>query len=52
MTSKAAADYRDYPRGQQRCDRCSMFRKPNDCTLVEGVIATCGWCKHWKRKDG
>jgi hypothetical protein len=28
-----------------------MFRKPQRCTLVSGVIRAPGWCKYWDKKE-
>jgi hypothetical protein len=45
--SKADAriKYQWRPRGEERCDRCTMFRAPDECTEVAGVISPRGWCK-------
>lgn len=42
--------YRPFPKGTQWCSRCSMFEKPNSCTLVAGTISPDGWCKKWETK--
>lgn len=49
--SKAKAAYRAHVVAHKRCGTCSMFRKPNSCTLVEGDISPQGVCKHWERKS-
>lgn len=49
--TKSEAAYRENPNGQMQCDRCSMFRKPYDCSLVDGLILPYGWCRYWKRKQ-
>lgn len=37
--TKESVDYRRIsPRAIKRCGVCSMFREPNNCTLVEGLI--------------
>lgn len=48
--SKTKADYVDHPVDGERCDGCSMFRTPDKCTLVEGVIAENGHCRYWEAK--
>lgn len=49
--SKAEAQYRDRPKGDERCDRCSMWRAPNKCTAVAGEISARGWCKYYRGKE-
>ena len=51
MISKSEAKYQDNPRGTKMCGDCSMFRRPDRCTLVKGTISRTGWCKHWEAKD-
>jgi Peptidase_C39 like family len=36
----------------RNCRDCSMFRQPNDCTLVQGHIHPGGTCKHYESKVG
>jgi hypothetical protein len=48
--SKAEADYMDTST-RKHCEDCSMFRKPNDCTLVLGRIEPKGHCRYWKAKS-
>ena len=51
--SKFEAEYRDHPKGMQWCERCSMFREPDDCTLVlkgRSGISAKGWCKFYEAK--
>jgi hypothetical protein len=45
--SKAAALYRNRPRGGQRCGLCRHFRGPDGCTRVAGRISPYGWCRLW-----
>ena len=46
--SKAKAGYvADTVKGQ-RCDQCTMWRPPNGCSAVIGIIKPNGWCKWWK----
>jgi len=49
--TKTEAKYQDNPKALHKCEGCSMFRKPDLCTLVEGRISAHGWCRHWERKD-
>ena len=46
--SKSEARYRDSPHLLDRCSKCSMFRKPGSCTLVQGKISPHGWCRYFK----
>jgi hypothetical protein len=48
--TKGYAQYRDKPKGDAQCDRCTMFRAPHGCTTVRGRIQPYGWCKYFKRK--
>jgi hypothetical protein len=48
--SKFDALYQSHPKGAQRCANCSMFRRPNACTKVSGIILPYGWSKYWERK--
>ena len=34
--SKAAAHYQNRPHGAERCGRCTHFRPPNGCEIVQG----------------
>jgi hypothetical protein len=49
---KAEVDYRgpfmERP-NFQRCDDCTMFRRPASCSAVSGVIDPGGWCKLFER---
>ena len=51
--TKGEANYRQNAMRRQ-CQKCSMFREPNSCTLVEGHISKFGTCRFWepKRKEG
>ena len=46
--SKKEAKYQDYPKGDEKCGNCSMWRPPNGCTSVKGKISPKGWCKWWE----
>jgi hypothetical protein len=37
------------PKGA-KCSGCSLFVKPNACTLVHGKISPNGWCIAWAKK--
>lgn len=43
--SKQEVGYQGEPRGTAECDDCSMFRPPNGCSYVQGVISPHGWCR-------
>jgi hypothetical protein len=34
----------------RRCGTCSMFRSPNRCTLVRGLIHSDDVCDRWEAK--
>jgi hypothetical protein len=50
--SKSAVSYQDSPKGNQRCDNCSLFQAPGACKNVAGDVAPQGWCKIWQKKSG
>jgi hypothetical protein len=43
--SRAIAEYRAAPNGDQRCAACSNFLPPNGCKFVEGDVSQNGWCQ-------
>jgi len=47
--SKAEAKYQDKPKGGEHCDQCTMWRPPNKCSAVAGIISPNGWCSYYKR---
>jgi len=47
--SKEEAEYQGRPHNGQICQKCTMFRAPNQCTAVSGSISPRGWCKWYKR---
>jgi hypothetical protein len=47
---KPLVHYQNKPHGEEQCDRCSMFREPNKCTLVQGHILPAGWCLKFDKK--
>lgn len=48
--SKAAVHYKNEPKGPKHCSGCSMWRAPESCTLVMGVIKPYGYCIEWDKK--
>jgi len=49
--SKQKAEYQDSPKNGQVCENCTMWRPPNKCTAVAGIIDPNGWCKWYKRSN-
>jgi 8-oxo-dGTP pyrophosphatase MutT (NUDIX family) len=47
MVSKESVDYRPAETLEERCGTCSMFREPNSCTLVLGIIQRDDVCDEW-----
>jgi High potential iron-sulfur protein len=39
-----AVKYQDTPKGEQRCENCSLFEAPSSCKTVDGTISPQGWC--------
>jgi hypothetical protein len=50
MISQAEASYTPLSGTALWCVNCSMFTGPNKCSLVEGPINPCGYCKFWEDK--
>ncbi len=50
MTQKAAG-YQPTPKGDQRCDGCTLFVSPASCKLVAGDISPSGWCRLYVKKS-
>jgi len=48
--TQAAAGYQPTPKGDQRCDNCSLFIAPASCKFVAGTISPSGWCKLYAKK--
>jgi High potential iron-sulfur protein len=48
MPQRAVA-YQPTPRGDQRCDNCTLFEAPNACRTVAGTVAPEGWCRIYVR---
>ena len=52
--TKTDAKYQPYPKGTLKCAGCTMFVRPDDCTLVhKGVdgIQPFGYCIHHEAKS-
>jgi hypothetical protein len=48
---KPDAKYQDKPKGQQRCEICLNFQPPSTCKIVQGPIASHGWCQFFAAKE-
>lgn len=48
--TKQAAGYQATPKGDQRCDGCSLFQAPSSCKFVAGDISPAGWCRLYAKK--
>lgn len=46
-SSKAAAAYRNSPKGGQSCANCSWFEPPSGCGVIKGPVSARGWCNLW-----
>jgi hypothetical protein len=42
--------YQDTPKGEQRCENCTLFEAPSSCKTVDGTIAQQGWCMVYAKK--
>jgi len=49
--AQKAAGYQDKPNGDQSCANCTLFKAPDSCTLVDGTIASGGWCRFYAKKS-
>lgn len=49
--TKQAAGYQATPKGDQRCDGCSLFQSPASCKFVAGDISPSGWCRLYAKKS-
>jgi hypothetical protein len=47
----AEAQYRQQPKGQQRCEICVQFVAPNTCRIVQGPINPTGWCQFFAARE-
>lgn len=48
--SQQAAGYQPMPKGDQRCDNCTLYQPPSGCKFVAGEISPQGWCKLYVRR--
>jgi hypothetical protein len=48
----AAVKYQETPKDGKQCDGCNFFVTPDACKMVDGKIATTGWCSLWVKKAG
>ena len=48
--SQKSVNYQDTPKGDARCDNCTLFEAPNSCKTVEGSISPDGWCMVYVKK--
>lgn len=51
LVPKASVNYRPAETLGERCGTCSMFREPNACTLVAGIIRRDDVCDEWDPAD-
>ncbi|HJW39670.1 MAG TPA: high-potential iron-sulfur protein [Rhizomicrobium sp.] len=49
--SKADAGYQPTPKGDQKCDNCTLFQAPSSCKFVSGDVSPSGWCKLYAKKS-
>lgn len=50
--TKREAGYNEHPADESTvCDKCSMFRPPNRCTLVQGQIHFMATCNYFDARD-
>ena len=47
-----AVKYQDTPKDGKECSACNFFVAPDACKMVDGKIATTGWCALWVKKPG
>jgi len=45
-----AVKYQDTPKGELRCENCSLFEAPSSCKTVDGTISPDGWCMVYAKK--
>ena len=48
--SQKSVKYQDTPKGDARCENCTLFEAPNSCKTVEGTISPEGWCMVYVKK--
>lgn len=49
QVTKQDAKYVPNSESDEHCSQCTMFQKPNGCSLVKGMISSTGWCKYYER---
>lgn len=47
--SKEEVNYQNKPKNGQRCSSCTMWKAPNKCTAVAGMISPNGWCSWFEK---
>jgi len=56
-STKAAMQYQDQPKGDQKCSNCTLFvpgktaTASGTCQVVEGSISPQGWCTAYVKKS-
>ena len=56
-STKAAMQYQDKPKGDQKCSNCALFvpgktaTASGTCQVVEGSISPQGWCTAYVKKS-
>jgi High potential iron-sulfur protein len=48
--SQKAALYQPTPKGAQNCGNCVQFEPATACKVVDGTVATSGWCMLYSPK--
>ena len=48
-STKQVAHYQDHPHNGHICENCTMWRPPQGCSAVKGIINPNGWCDYFKR---
>jgi High potential iron-sulfur protein len=49
--SQTSVKYQDTPKGEQRCETCSLFEAPSTCKTVDGTVTAQGWCMVFAKKS-
>jgi len=47
---QTAVKYQDTPKGEQRCENCTLFEAPSSCKNVDGTVSPQGWCIVYAKK--
>jgi hypothetical protein len=48
--SQKSVKYQDTPKGDARCENCTLFEPPTSCKTVEGTVSPDGWCMVYVKK--